>query len=446
MKASSLIILALSVAPPAVDAQSILSQRELITRGEYLARAGDCIACHTAADGEPYAGGYGLNTPFGTIYSTNITPDPDTGIGDYTLDDFTRALREGIARDGRRLYPAMPYPFFAKVTHDDIEAIYAFFMHGVQPVKKENRPTDLPWPLSMRSGLAVWNALYLEEGEYIPDPQRSAAWNRGAYLVQGLGHCGACHTPRGIGGQVKSRHEKDGEHFLTGATLDNWYASPLTSTPVTGLQKWTREEIAEFLKTGRVDRLAAFGIMSNVIDQSTQYLTDQDRLAIAEYLKSLPADAEIREQPPQALAPTAATVALRAGDDSLPGARVYLDNCNACHRSDGGGASRTFPKLAQNEIVNAGDPTSLIRLVLHGAAMPSTQTAPSALAMPDFGWRLSDQEVADVLTFIRSSWGNSAAAVDADQVGKLRKAIAESEAASNPQPPISGSYSPAKSR
>jgi mono/diheme cytochrome c family protein len=427
MKISTLCILLLSV-PVTAGAQTILREQQLIERGDYLARAGDCIACHTAAGGEPFAGGYGLNTPFGTIYSTNITPDPNTGIGNYTLDDFDRALRQGIAGDGRRLYPAMPYPFFAKVTTADIAALYAYFMHGVQPVEKVNRPTDLPWPLSMRSGLVAWNALYLEEGEYQPNPQQSATWNRGAYLVQGLGHCGACHTPRGLAGQEKARNEQDGKHFLAGATLDNWYAAPLRSDAVTGLHAWSKQEIAEFLKTGRLDRIAAFGIMSEVIAKSTQYLTDKDRLAIAEYLKSLPGTAE-RKLPPQAFAPSAATVALRAGDSSAPGARVYLDNCNACHRSDGAGASRTFPKLAQNEVVNADDPTSLIRLVLYGSAMPATQTAPSALTMPDFGWRLSDQEVADVLTFIRSNWGNNAAAVDSDHVRRLRAAVAKSATA-----------------
>ena len=409
-------------------AQAAPASQELVQRGAYLARAGDCIACHTAPEGQPFAGGVPLNTPIGMIYSTNITPDLETGIGRYSMDDFVKVMREGVAKDGHRLYPAMPYTSYARLSQEDLLALYAYFMQGMEPVHNPNHPTQLSWPLSMRSLMAVWNALYLKKAEYATDPNKSASWNRGAYLVQGLGHCGGCHTPRGVLSQEKAGSEKDGRQYLAGATLDNWHASPLTGDRETGLHAWSKDEIVEFLRTGRTERVAALGIMAEVVGKSTQYLTDQDLMAIAEYLKSLPPSNDEgqgnADSAMQAGAASAATHALRAGDTGMRGSRVYLDNCNACHRSDGSGANRTFPNLVKNEAVNAKDPITLIHIMLAGASMPSTQTAPSAFAMPDLGWRLSDAEVADVLTFVRGSWGNHAAAVSRDEVGRVRKALA----------------------
>jgi mono/diheme cytochrome c family protein len=404
------------------------ASQELVQSGAYLAHAGDCSACHTARGGQPFAGGVPIHTPIGTIYSTNITPDRETGIGRYSEDDFLKAMREGVAQDGHHLYPAMPYPSFTRVSRHDLSALYVFFMQGVEPVYRPNRPTKLNWPLSMRSLMAVWNALYLTKGEYASVQEKSASWNRGAYLVQGLGHCGDCHTPRGLAGQVKSDSEQDGSHYLAGATLDNWRASTLTGDRVTGLYAWSREEIVEVLRTGRTARVAAIGVMADVVAKSTQYLNDQDLMAIAGYLKSLPPATNQGENTPdiamQASNTSVATQALRAGNTEPRGSRVYLDNCNACHRSDGSGARRTFPDLAKNETINAHDPVSLIHLVLAGSAMPSTHTAPSAIAMPDLGWRLSDGEIADVLSFIRASWGNHTAEVSSDEVRNVRKTLA----------------------
>ena len=409
-------------------AQATPASQELVQRSAYLARAGDCLACHTAPEGQPFAGGVPLNTPIGMIYSTNITPDLETGIGRYSMDDFVKVMREGVAKDGHRLYPAMPYTSYANLSQEDLLALYAYFMQGMEPVHNPNHPTQLSWPLSMRSLMAVWNALYLKKAEYATDPNKSASWNRGAYLVQGLGHCGGCHTPRGVLSQEKAGSEKDGRQYLAGATLDNWHASPLTGDRETGLHAWSKDEIVEFLRTGRTERVAALGVMAEVVGKSTQYLTDQDLMAIAEYLKSLPPSNDEgqgnADSAMQAGSASAATHALRAGDTGMRGSRVYLDNCNACHRSDGSGANRTFPNLVKNEAVNAKDPITLIHIVLAGASMPSTQTAPSAFAMPDLGWRLSDAEVADVLTFVRGSWGNHAAAVSRDEVGRVRKALA----------------------
>lgn len=397
--------------------------QQQLEQGAYLARAGDCDACHTAPDGQPFAGGLAMTTSLGMIYSTNITPDTEHGIGQYSFEAFDRVMREGIARDGHHLYPAMPYTAFTKISASDMRALYVYFKQSVQPSPTANRETKLPWPLSMRPLMAMWNLLYLKKGDYASDANHSAGWNRGAYLVQGLGHCGACHTPHGIAGQEKAVSEADGRHYLAGAVIENWFASNLTADFSTGLRGWSRQEIVEFLKTGRTAHSAAFGAMAEVVGKSTQHLRDEDLAAIAEYLKSLPAASG------NAAAPTAAATdttprALRAGDVTTRGAQLYLDNCNACHRSDGAGAPRTFPALAKSEVVNAEDPTSLIHIVLTGSAMPSTKTAPSAFRMPDFSWRLSDEEVADVLTFVRSSWGNQAPQVAAGDVGRLRKATA----------------------
>lgn len=299
----------------------------------------------------------------------------------------------------------------------------------VEPVRQTNHPTKLSWPLSMRSLMVVWNALYLKKGEYADDPNKSVSWNRGAYLVQGLGHCGGCHTPRGVLGQEKAESEKDGRQYLSGAKLDNWYALPLAGDRKTGLNAWSNDEIVKYLRTGRTERVAAVGMMAGVVAKSTQYLTDQDLTAIAQYLKSLsPSKDEGQgnaDSTMQTSKDDATTRALSAGDTGMRGSRVYLDNCNACHRSDGTGAKRTFPNLVRNEAVNAEDPISLIHIVLAGGAMPSTQTAPSAFAMPAFGWRLSDDEVADVLSFIRGNWGNHAAAVSPDEITRVRKALAD---------------------
>src|SRR5664280_261406 len=264
------------------------ASQELVQRGAYLARAGDCIACHTTSKGKPYAGGAPIATPMGVIYSTNITPDLETGIGHYSLDNFVKVMREGVTEDGDYLYPAMPYTSYAKVSREDLSALYAYFMQGVESVRQPNHPTKLRWPLSIHSRMVVWNGLYLKKGEYAADANKSVSWNRGAYLVQGLGHCGGCHTSRGVLGQEKAYSEKGSRQYLSGAELDNWYALPLTGDRKTGLNAWSKDEIAEYLKTGRTERIAAVGMMEGVVVKSTQFLTDQDLMAIAEYLKSLP--------------------------------------------------------------------------------------------------------------------------------------------------------------
>ncbi|KJZ48294.1 cytochrome c [Pseudomonas fluorescens] len=393
--------------------------QNLIKQGEYLARAGDCVACHTAKDGKPFAGGLPMETPIGTIYSTNITPDK-TGLGDYSFEDFDKTVRHGVAKNGSTLYPAMPYPSYASVNETDMKALYAYFMHGVAPVAQENKDSDIPWPLSMRWPLAGWRWMFAPAvADYIAAPGEDAVVSRGAYLVEGLGHCGACHTPRALTMQEKALSAGEGSAFLSGsAPLEGWIAKSLRGDYKDGLGSWSEEQLVQFLKTGRSDRSAVFGGMSDVVTHSMQYMTDNDLTAIARYLKSLPSN-DPNDQPHQYDKQVAQ--ALWNGDDSKPGASVYIDNCAACHRTDGHGYTKVFPALAGNPVLQSEDPTSLIHIVLKGGTLPATHTAPSTFTMPGFAWRLSDQEVADVVSFIATSWGNKGATVKASDVMALRE-------------------------
>lgn len=397
----------------------------LIDKGRYLADAGDCTACHTSKDGKPFAGGLAIASPIGTLYSTNITPDKDTGIGNYSLDAFDRALRHGIAANGDSLYPAMPYPAYARVSDDDVRALYAYFMQGVAPVKAENRANDVPWPLSMRWPLAIWRKVFAPTPQAVTfDAGRyaDAQVARGAYLVQGLGHCGSCHTPRAATLQEKALDES-GEAFLAGGpVIDGWLAVNLRGNPADGLGAWSREDIVATLRSARSPTHAVLGgAMGDVVVHSTQHLGDDDLQAIAAYLKTLPASANSVSS---FKADPATAKALQAGQESGRGAELYVDNCAACHRTDGLGYARVFPKIAGNSSVLSADPVSMIRLVLHGSKLPSTATAPSELGMPGFAWRMSDEEVAQLLTFVRSSWGNQAPEVTAASVAKVRAILA----------------------
>ena len=416
MKTFVIAILALLGSTAAMAAQD--SSHALIQQGEYLARAGDCVACHTAKGGKPFAGGLAMETPIGLIYSTNITPDK-SGIGDYSFEDFDKAVRHGIAKNGSTLYPAMPYPSYARVNQADMQALYAYFMNGVKPVAQENQAVDIPWPMSMRWPLAMWRWMFAPAVEdFTPVAQQDPVVSRGAYLVEGLGHCGACHTPRALTMQEKALSATDGSTFLSGsAPLESWIAKNLRGDHKDGLGSWNEAQLVQFLKTGRSDRSAVFGGMSDVIVHSMQYMSEADLTAIARYLKSLPA-VDSADKPHQY--DPAVADALWNGDDSKRGAAVYIDNCAACHRTDGNGYTRVFPALAGNPVLQSEDPTSLIHIVLKGATLPATHTAPSTFTMPAFDWRLSDQEVADVVNFIRTSWGNQASEVKAGDVKGLR--------------------------
>lgn len=402
---------------------------QLIAQGEYLARAGDCVACHTGPYGD-FAGGLPLDsgTIVGTIYSTNITPDTTAGIGNYTLQDFDNAVRYGIRKDGASLYPAMPFPSFAVVEEKDIEAMYAYFM-SLKPLSAENKPVSAPWPLSMRWPLNAWRQLFSPKVQpYQPLTGMDDTSARGAYLVQGLGHCGSCHTPRSITMSEKAYSEFGNNDYLSGSVvpLDGWIASNLRSDDLDGLGRISEEQLYMLLRTGRNDSSAVFGSMSDVIVHSLQYLSDDDIRAIAHYLKTLtPANPQGKAY---AYDETVAK-ALFNGDASMLGARVYIDNCAACHRTSGKGYPQTFPALAGNPALQEKNPDSLIHIVLRGQTLHGTPHAPTPYTMPGFAWRLSDQEIADVLTFSRTSWGNQGEPVKASQVAVYRAKITPEELA-----------------
>lgn len=387
------------------------------SKGEYLARAGDCVACHSARGGKAFAGGLRMGTPMGAIYSTNITPDPQTGIGNYSLEDFDRAVRSGIAKDGHRLYPAMPYPSYAKIGDDDLKALYTFFMKEVPPVNQANTPNEISWYLSPRWPLAMWDYVFAPKSAYAARADHDAVWNRGAYLIEGLGHCGACHTPRGFGFQEKAL-DAGSASFLQGAELDAWSAPNLRGDLRTGLGAWSVDDIVTFLKTGHNDRAAVFGSMLDVINNSTPYLNDDDLHAMAVYLKSLPATAQ-----QAAFAYDEATARdLRGAKPKSEGAAVFLGACAACHGVDGKGQAPFMPALAGNPAVLDGNPSSLINLVLNGADPLVVKGVPDAYRMPQFRVQLNDEQIAGVLSFVRGAWGNDAAAVTSDKVKTLRPA------------------------
>jgi alcohol dehydrogenase (quinone), cytochrome c subunit len=386
------------------------------SQGEYLARAGDCVACHSVPGGKAFAGGLKMGSPLGAIYSTNITPDPETGIGTYSLEEFDRAVRRGVAKDGHRLYPAMPYPSYAKLSDADVAALYDFFMTEVLPAHQANLQNEIPLLLSFRWPLAIWNLVFTTSGRYVVKSGRDADWNRGAYLVQGLGHCGACHTPRGLAWQEKALDESS-SIYLSGALLDAWYAPDLRGDVRTGLGAWLKDDLADFLKHGHTRSETAFGSMIDVINNSTPYLSDYDINAIAVYLKSLPA----RFAQQAVIYDDATSVALHSGHASQPGATVYSGGCAYCHGFDAKGFSPYMPAIAGNPVVLDNDPSSLINLVLNGSNPLVVKGTPDSYRMPQFRQQYSDREIADVVTFIRNGWGNQAPAVTASEVAHLRK-------------------------
>lgn len=377
---------------------------ELVEKGRYIATLGDCTACHTLPGKPLFSGGVAIETPFGELLGANITPDPATGIGRWTFEDFLDTMARGHGRNGKQLYPAMPYAAYTKVTREDNLALWAY-LRTVEPVQNEVETNQLPFPFNVRLSMKAWNWLNFTEGEFQPDADKSEQWNRGAYLVQGLGHCGSCHTPKNLIGGDKS----DGT--LKGGELQGWMAPNISNAAHVGLGDWTEDDIVQYLKTGANRYDIASGPMAEAVEKSTQYWRDADLKAVAVYLKSL--DHEHDKPEP-----------LSANDPIMTAGRsLYEDRCSACHTPDGEGIPTLFPKLANAPLVNARDAVSMIRVVLAGNRAGSTDAAPTGPAMPSFAWNLSDENIADVLTYVRNSWGNAASAVSADEVRKQREAL-----------------------
>ncbi|HEY4540798.1 MAG TPA: c-type cytochrome [Noviherbaspirillum sp.] len=384
-----------------------LANSELIARGAYLARAGNCMACHTARGGEAYAGGRSILTPFGAIYASNLTPDTETGLGNWSADDFWRALHNGKSRDGTLLYPAFPFPNYSKVTRADSDALYAY-LRTVEPVRQSNRQAELDFPFNQRLLLIGWRALYFRPEVFQADTSQSTQWNRGAYLVQGLGHCSACHTARNALGAQQG--ELDGGII----PMLNWYATSLTGAY--GARTWETPELVAFMKNGISAQGAASGPMAEVVRESLQHLNEADLTAMAVYLKSLPPDAPAAQSAQRLPGPEHEAMLKR-------GAKLYEQHCVDCHGASGEGRAPHFPPLAGNRSLQVASPVNPIRLVLHGGYPPSTEGNPYPFGMPPFGNLLSDEDAAAVLSYVRNAWGNQASPVTGDQVNRLRPVL-----------------------
>ncbi len=376
------------------------SATDLAARGEYLSQVAHCNACHTADNGAAFAGNRPMGTPFGTLYTSNITPDPTTGIGNWSEKDFEGALRRGIGKGHEYLYPAMPYIDFTKVTDDDIHALYAYF-RTVKPVRQAVHKNDMTFPFNVRLGIAGWQAVFLKQGRYVPDQTQSAEWNRGAYLVKGLTHCEACHTPMNVAMAPKKGRE------LQGNVIDHWFAPDISGGRYSGIRDWSTAQLVTYLKTGHNDKNeAVVGPMQDTVDLGTSHLTDADLSAIAIYLKNQPPE----KPDPQPSKPRPLTVAERNNGKTL-----FTNNCQSCHGADGKGIAGIAPALAGAASVAGKEPDTAIRAVLQGF----TPDGPWGV-MPSFSEVLSVQDVSDVVNYVRTSWGNSGAGrVSPSQVMRL---------------------------
>lgn len=376
---------------------------EQVQRGYYLALAGDCTSCHSREGHEPFAGGVALSTNFGTIYGANLTPDRTNGIGAWSSDQYYRALHTGIRADGGHLYPAFPYTSFTHITRADSDALYAY-MQTLTPVDYKPPANKLPPPLNIRAVMTIWNALFFRAGEFRPDASKSEEWNRGAYLVNGVAHCDACHTPRNF------LLAQENDHPLQGGQLEHWHAANLGSNLGAGIGGWSDQDIVDYLRTGRNVHASASGMMGQVVVNSTSHMTDADRHAIAIYLRGLP-------QTPQ-------RDAAHSNVDLALGERIYANNCSSCHGPNAEGVPNMFPRLAGDSSLQARDTSTITRIVLEGTRAPMTQYNPTPSAMPAFGWKLNDAEIAAVLSYLRASHGNNAPPVRTADVSSTRHAIA----------------------
>jgi mono/diheme cytochrome c family protein len=402
------LLLSVAMSWPACTATAGIDKQNFnqLELGHYLAIVGDCAACHTLpGSGHEFSGGRVVETPFGNLIAPNITPDPTTGIGAWTDDEFVNALTKGTGRDGTRLYPAMPYTYYTKLSRDDVLAIRAY-LNSVPAVHNPVKADQLPFPLDIRSSMAVWDKLFFKPGVFQPVGDKSAEWNRGAYLAEGPGHCGMCHTPKNFLGADKTSEK------LQGYALQGWFAPNITNDSRRGLGSWSNDEIVAYLKTGHNQTSAATGLMSETLNLSTSHMSDPDLKAIAVYLKDEPGQTQSASSGPN-------QTTMKTGE------QIYIDECSGCHTANGKGIPGIFPSLNGSPVVQQTDPASLLHVVLRGARSVGTDAAPTAAAMPAFSWILGDDQVAAVVTYIRNAWGNAAPAVSATDVGKTRQALAE---------------------
>lgn len=392
---------------PVREGQRFAPTPAQIERGRYLASAGNCVACHTARGGAEYAGGRGIDTPFGTLYASNLTPDAATGLGRWTPDHFWRALHNGRSRDGRLLYPAFPYPNYTQVTREDADALFAF-LQSLPPVAQENRPHALRFPYNLQASLAVWRALFFSPGEFEPQPDKPAAWNRGAYLVRGLGHCTACHGARNLFGAIGGGLELGGGLI----PMQNWYAPSLAAAHEASVAAWDVAHVVQLLKTGVSPQASVMGPMAEVVFRSTQHLSDADAQAMAVFLKDLPQapPPEPRDEP-----------IVRDREQMARGGKLYEQHCAQCHGESGEGAVGAYPPLAGNRAVTMAVPANLIRVVLSGGYPPSTRGNPRPYGMPPFSQVLNDADVAAVVTYVRGAWSNDAEPVSHFDVYRNRR-------------------------
>jgi mono/diheme cytochrome c family protein len=392
---------ALTVCASAVHAAGTDAQNfNQVERGRYLSVVGDCAACHTLpGSGHDFAGGRPIETPFGKLIAPNITPDPTTGIGAWTDDEFVNALTKGSGRNGTHLYPAMPYTYYTKLTRDDALAIRAY-LNTVPAVHNAVSADQLPFPFDVRASMVVWDKLFFKPGVFQPAADKSAEWNRGAYLAQGPAHCGMCHTPKNFLGADKTSER------LQGYALQGWFAPNITNDARRGLGSWSVGDIVAYLKTGHNQTAAATGPMSETLNLSTSHMSDGDLKAIATYLKDVPGQAQNAPAAPEQ-------------------ATFKAEECSGCHTPNGKGIAGLFPSLSGSAAVQQNDPTSVLHVVLRGARSVGTDRAPTAAAMPSFGWLLNDDQVAAVATYIRNAWGNAAPPVSASEVAKTRQALVE---------------------
>ncbi len=409
------LVLAIHTPDPGL-APAVAQRQPDASHGEYIFRLADCAACHTKPGGQQLAGGLPLVTPLGTIYSTNITPDRDTGIGNYSLTDFARAVRLGARPDGTRLYPAMPYTSYAKMSDEDVQDLFAYLQKNVAPVSQANPATTLPWPYNMRWTMAYWNAAFLDSSHFTPDASKDAQWNRGAYIVEGLEHCGECHTPRSTTTQKLDNSQK-----FAGAVLQGWKAYNITSSKSSGVGGWSDESLASYLSTGHAEgHSSASGPMAEAVADSLRFATPDDIHAIVAYLRTVPA---IDNAPAIAQNPPAANEEpppAGLGAQGL-GAQVFAGNCANCHDWNGKGAQSPYAALIGSRTVNDPDATNLMAILLSGSRAPlPIQNA----FMPPFSRGHTDDELAAVANFVNGYFGNGKAHVTAADVGKARKALA----------------------